>query len=272
MKYYTLLILSTFSIGLFSQTVEVPPDSLIKKYHIKTITSYFNDDSVKNELSLVWKFDFDGRLISKELFDNEDTTLSIRMFFYKENLLMKDWHIGTWLKYDTVRTTYLYDSNNRRIKETTIGKFNPFDRKANGFKNVVSYSYINDSVTLNKYEGNAQTYRGSGTDSIIFNPNKTIKFIFNQNIDLKIIYKYNERGQLISETQTTISNPNLIYHYNKYFYNKGLLSKETIGHSITGEKEKMHESEYFYISNEKGLFNKIQRPLTFDTYIYEYYK
>ena len=271
MKYFTLLILSTFSIGLFSQSIEIPPDSLINKYHIKTITSYFNDDSVKSELSIVWKFDFDGRLISKELFDNEDTTLSIQMFFYKENLLIEYWNIGTWLKYDTVRTTYMYDNNNRRIKETSVGKFNPFDNKANGFKNVVSYTYINDSVTLKNYEGSPLTYRGSGTDSIIYNSNKSIKYIFNQNIDLKIIHKYNERRELISEMQTTISNPNLIYHYNNYFYNKGLLSKEIIGHSMTGEKEKISEYEYLYINNDKGLIIKIQRPLTFDTYQYEYY-
>lgn len=272
MKYITFFILSTLTIDLFAQSVELPPDSVIKKNRIKTITTYFNDDSIKNELSEVWKFDLYGKLISKQLFNNEDTTLSIDLYFYKGNFLMEYWRIGTWLKYDTVRTVYLYDSNNRMTKEIYSGKFNPFDSKANGFKNCVTYTYINDTIALKKYEGDGLTYRGSGVDSLVYNPNKTLKYLYNVSIDLKISYKYNEQRQLISETQTSISNPNLTFHYNHYFYDKGQLNKEIIGHSMTGEKEKNSEQEYFYINNEKGLITKIQRPLTFDTYKYEYYK
>ena len=272
MKYITFFILSTLTIDLFAQSVELPPYSIIKINRIKTITTYFNDDSIKNELSEVWKFDLDGKLISKQLFDNEDTTLSIDLYFYKDNLLMEYWRIGTWLKYDTVRTVYLYDRNNRMTKEITTGKFNPFDSKANGFQNSVTYTYINDTITLKKYEGDGRTYRGSGVDSIVYNPEKTLKYLFNVSVDLKISYKYNEQRQLISETQTSISNPKLIYHYNHYFYDNGQIVKEVIGHSMTGEKENNFEREYFYISNDQGLITKIQRPLTFDTYKYEYYK
>ena len=272
MKYIAFFILSTLTINLFAQSVELPPDSVIKKNRIKTITTYFNDDSIKNELSEVWKFDIDGKLISKQLFDNEDTTLSIDLYFYKDNLLVEYWRIGTWLEYDTVRTAYLYDSNKRITKEITTGKFNPFDTKANGFTNSVTYTYINDTLTLKKYEGDGRTYRGSGVDSIVYNSNKTMKYLFNVSIDLKISYKYNEQRQLISETQTSISTSNRTFHYTHYLYDKGQLTKEIIGHSMTGEKEKNSEQEYFYIHDEKGLITKIQRPLTFDTYKYEYYK
>ncbi|NVO03516.1 MAG: hypothetical protein HXX09_12530 [Bacteroidetes bacterium] len=272
MKYFTLFILLTLASDLFSQTVEVPPDSLIKRNRIKTITSYFNDESTKDELSEVWKFDLDGKLISRQLFDKEDTTLSMDLNFYKDNVLMETWNIGTWLKYDTVKTIYFYDGKKRVLKTITTGKFNPFNYNANGFKNTFLYLYVNDSVTLKKYEGDGLTARGSGTDSIIYNSDHTKKFLFNEGLNLKIIYKYNEQKQLISETQTTISNPNLIHHYNNYYYDNGQLIKEIIGHSVTGEKEKISEQEHFYINDNKGLISKIQRQRTFDTYKYEYYK
>jgi hypothetical protein len=187
-------------------------------------------------------------------------------------LLTEYWRIGAWLKYDTVRTAYLYDSNRRITKEITTGKFNSFNRKSNGFKNSVTYTYINDTITLKTYEGDGLSYRSSGVDSIVYNSNKTLKYLYNMSIDLKISYKYNEESQLVSETQTSISNPNLTFQYNHYFYDNGKLTKEIIGHSMTGEKEKNFKQEYIYTYNEKGLITKIQRPLTFDMYKYEYYK
>lgn len=142
MRYIAFYILSILTIDLCAQSVELPPDSIIKKNHIKTITSFFNDDSIKNELFVVWKFDVYGNLISRQLFNNGDTTLSMDVYFYKDNLISESWRIGTWLKYDTVRTTYIYDNLNRKIKETTKGKFNPFKGKSNGFINHITYTYF----------------------------------------------------------------------------------------------------------------------------------
>lgn len=273
MKYFIAFTLLTLTTDLFSQSVVLPPDSLIKKSHIKTITTYFHNDSTgEDELDCIWKYNSEGNLISSQLFDTEDTTLSIDLYFYKANLLMEDWRIGTWSKYDTIKTTYFYDDKNRVTKEVTTGKFNPFDYKANGFKNSITYNYISDTVTLKKYEGSARTHRGSGEDSLIYNSDKTLKYLFNVSIDLKVAYKYNEQKQLVSETQTSISNPNWTSSYNKYFYDKGHLTKEVVGFRLLREKDKIGEEEYLYINSENGLMNKLIRPLTYDTYKYEYYE
>ncbi len=271
LKYITLILLFNLPIWLFSQSFELPPDSLIKKYRVKSISSYFNSASVKHELSWVWKFNTDGQLISRELFDNEDTTLCVRLFFYKEGLLVEDWNIGVWRRYDTIKTSYHYDVNNKLINELSIGKYNHFNIKGKGLRNEIFYSYPNDSVMTKKYKGNSLTYRGSGTDSVIYNPDGTIKLLLNKKIDLKTIYKYNENKQLISETNASISNPNLIFWQHIYFYKKGELTKEIARHSVTGEKERISDGEYFYINNDKGLLIKIQRPFTFETYVYEYF-
>jgi hypothetical protein len=272
MKYFTLVILSAFTIDLFSQSVELPPDSLIKKYHIKTITSYFNDDSIKNELSKVWKFDHNGKLISEQLFDNEDTTTSIELFFYKENLLTEYWHTGSWGKYDTLKIIYFYDNKNRISQTISTGNYNPFNQKIKGFRNTIKYAYINDSITLKTYEGNALTVMGSAVDSLVYNPNKTIKYLFKVSEDLKIIYKYNSQKQLINETWTSISYPNKISSYKKYFYDNRLLVKEISGRSKLFGKKGYYETKYLYNNNDKGLLIKLKRPETFDTYTYEYYK
>ena len=272
MKNLLVFLWLTLTLDLYSQSVELPPDSLINKFHVRTITTYFNDDTTKNELSNVWQFDYNGKIISNQLFDTEDTSLTIELYFYKADLLTEYWSIGTWLKYDTVKTTYLYDKQNRIIKETTKGKFNPFDTKANGFSNSITYTHLNDSTTIKKYDGSARTYRGSGVDSLIYNKDKALKYLFNVSIDLEISYTYNDQKQLLSETTTSISAPYLTYHYNKYSYEKGRLIKEIIGHSINGEEEKKSEQIYNYINDNNGLLKEIKRPLTYDTYKYEYYK
>src|SRR5687768_7418519 len=110
MKNLLAFILLTLSIEFIGQTFELPPDSLIRKFRVKSITTYWNDDSTKSELSSVYKFNEAGNLISEQLYDNEDSTKDIELFFYKDRLLSEHWHISTWAKFDTIRTTYTYDS------------------------------------------------------------------------------------------------------------------------------------------------------------------
>jgi hypothetical protein len=272
MKYALVFILSILEIDAFSQSIKLPTDSVIVRNRIKTITSYFNDESTKDELSELWEFNLDGKLISKQLFDNEDTTLCADLYFYKDNLLMEYWRIGAFLKYDTVKTIYTYDSKDRVLNEVTTGKFSLFDSKANGFENSIIYTYVNDTVTLKKYEGIGGTYRCSGLDSIVYNSDKTLKYLSNTTLDLKISYNYNEQKQLIYETQTSILYPDLIYRFNQYFYEEGQLVKEIMGNSMTGDGKNISEQEYFFARNEKGLVTKTLRPLSFELYKYDYYK
>src|SRR5690606_11751221 len=120
-------------------------------------------------------------------------------------------------EYDTIMTTYFYDNENRKIKETVVGEFNPFNGKSNGFTNLVTYTYLNDSIVIKRYEGNGLAARGSGMDSIINNKDKIIR-LFNRENDLKILYSYNDKYQLVSKIQTSIAEPDLIFQYNKYLY------------------------------------------------------
>lgn len=272
-----ITILSIFlTSGLLCQTVgqsfDLPPDSLIKKYRVKTITSYFSNDSEKNTLDIIWKFDESGNLISKELIDKDDPSVSKEVYFYNDNRKIAQWNIGTWSKYDTLKTTFYYDSNNRLTKTVTRGKYGKFNRKLMGLYNTTSYKYVNDTTTIVTYEGNSLAAMQSGPDSLVYNRNKLLLYHYNKSNDLKISYIYNEQKQLVSKSEGSISDPTYIRSYDKFTYKNGLLIREEHTYTDFWDKNKKSHSTTEYISNSKGLLEKVQRPLTWDVYKYEYYK
>lgn len=267
MKYFIVILLLMLSLKLVSQSVygHLPADSLIKKFHVKTITTYYSDDSTKDELEDVWKFDTAGQLISQQLFDIDDTTLDIDMYFYNAKLLMEYWQIATWDKYDTIITKYIYDQHNRISKELINGK-------ANGIDYYVTYTYLNDSITLKEYNGKGKSSYSSGIDSLVYNPDKSLKDLFNISQELRISYKYNLQQQLVSVTQLSIYDSNDVINYKKYIYEKGQLITEIYGYQRADKNQKDILDESFYFYNDNGLINKIERSVMVTTYKYEYFK
>jgi hypothetical protein len=266
-------LLSIFStIQLCCQSIELPPDSLIRKYHVNTITTYFTSDYEKSALDNIWKFDQSGNLISKELIDKDDPSVSKDLYFYKDNRKVEHWAIGTWTKYDTLRTTFYYDEKNRLITTVTKGKYGMFDRKLRGLQNTTSYKYLNDTICIVTYEGNNLTASQSGPDSLIYNSAKLLTYQFSKSNDLITSYVYNGQGQLVLKTVGSISDPTYIRTCDKFIYKNGLLIREEHLYTDFEDKTKQAKSEYDYINNSKGLLEKIQRPFNYNTYKYEFYK
>ena len=273
----SITFLSLFlTIELSSQTIgqsfELPPDTLIRKHHIKTVKSYFSNDSEKNALDIIWTFDKSGNLLSKELIDKDDTSVSKDVNFYKDNRIVEQWDIGTWTKYDTLRTTFYYDNNNRVIKTVTKGKYGMFNRKLSGLQNTTFYKYINDTITIMTYEGNNLAAIQSGPDSLVYNRNKLLLFRYNKNNDLKISYSYNGQRQLTSKVEGSISDTTYIKSLDKFTYARGLLITEEHTYTDFQDRSKQSHSTTAFINDSKGLLEKVERPLTWDTYKYEFYK
>lgn len=275
MNYFKLNFCISFlflllSSNIFSQTFELPPDSLIKKLHVKTITSYLNDLSGNIEFWNVWKFDINGNLISNQLFASDDTTLCIDLYYYDGNILREYWMIGERLTHDTVVTTYFYNDEGRLIKEIHNGD-NPYHSKDTNSIWYADYYYLNDSIVVKKYSGDTWSSYESGKDSMIYNSDQLIQCKFYIEADSKVIYQYNDQKQLIRKTISTISQPILTYTDDKYKYSDGQLKKEIAGNSFDGSKQKMHYVKYTYVYNKNGLIEKIIRSKTYDTYKYEFY-
>jgi hypothetical protein len=264
------------TIDLVGQTIgqsfELPPDSLIRKYHVKTITSYFSNGKEKNTLDMIWKFDESGNLISKELIDKDEPSIDKDVYFYKNNRKVEQWKIGTWSRYDTLKSIFNYDTRNRLTKTVTKGKYGMFNRKLTGLHNTTSYSYINDTITIVKYEGNNLTAMESGNDSLVYNRNKLLLFHYNISNDLKILYSYNEQNQLILKSECSISDPTYVRRYSKFTYENGLLIREEYSYTDFEDRSKQSHSTTEYTNNSKGLLEKVERPLTWDNYKYEFYK
>lgn len=276
MKRLIILLTILSTIDLFCQTIgqsfELPPDSLIRKYRVKTITSYFSNNSEKNTLDMIWKFDESGNLISKELIDKDEPSVDKVMYFYKNNRKVEQWNIGTWSRYDTLKSVFYYDTKDRLTKTVTKGKYGMFNTKLKGLYNTTSYNYINDTITIVKYEGNNLTAMESGNDSLVYNRNKLLLCQFNISNDLKTLYSYNEQNQLILKTEGLISDTNFIRRIYTFSYKNGLLIREEYTYTdFLNENKKSHTTTE-YINNSKGLLEKVERPFNYDTYRYEFYK
>lgn len=272
-----ITILTIFStIDLFCQTIgqsfDLPPDTLIRKYHVKTITSYFSNDSEKNTLDMIWEFDKSGNLISRELIDKDDPSVDKNVYFYKNDIKVEQWEIGTWSKYDTLKTTFYYDTKNRLTKTVTKGKYGMFNRKLTGLNNTTSYNYVNDTITIVTYQGNGLAAMQSGSDSLVYTQNKLLLYQYNKSNDLKISYSYNGQSQLLSKSEGSISGPTYIRSHDKFTYENGRLIREEHSYTDFQDKNKQSLSTTEYINNSKGLLKKVKRPLTWDTYKYEFYK
>ena len=259
---------------ILSQRFELPADSLIIKNKVHKITSYFHYDSSDSELSNIWIFDKKGRIVSNQLFDEEDSTLDIELFFYDNNLLIEEWHIGTWLQHDTVKTKYYYNNQNKVTKEIRTGSHIPNKDKVNlRFTNTITYSYSNNNTLIKKYEASDNFFRNSGIDSLIYNIKNELIYCFNLNIGIKTSYKYNNRNQLIQITNSSLTDTNRTQSSIDFLYKNGYLTKEI--QKWTGLNYKYisnaYPNEIIYLYDDRNLYKKIIRENNFDTYEYEFY-
>lgn len=250
MKLYILLLFSILfeAIPGFSQYLACSDSSSIRKNKVKTSSSWFFNDVFNNDLGEIWTYDKKGRITSYELIDSKDTSKDIEIFFYKNNLLLEEWHIGTWQKYDTIRTTYVYNSNNQLLSKTVKGGWCSYS-----FECV----YENDLLTGRIYEEGSNC--SFDDDTLIYDQQKRLQKKLNIFKDFCFSYTYNSDGQLSGERKTAISDTNLIYHFANYYYQDDKLINEVIGNSKLGKKEKTRKFEFRYEYFDNGLLKEIQR-------------
>jgi hypothetical protein len=186
---------------------------------------------------------------SYELIDSQDPSKDIEIYFYKNNLLVEEWHIGTWQGYDTIRTKYVYNDRNLLLSKTVKGGW-------------CSYSFEclyddNDLMTNRIYEeGLSCSY---DDDTLIYNSQKQLQKKLNPEKDICFSYTYNPNGRLLSERKTLISDTNTVYFYANYYYIGKQLMKEDVGNSKSGKKERLRKYTFNYSYFDNGLLKEIRR-------------
>lgn len=99
----------------FAQFEYIDQSDLYKKYSIQEVNAYDNDSGqiINDER---WLIDKKGRIYSHKLLETEDdSTFSLDIYFYDNDLLVKTYDIGIWNtrtnKVDTGITIYLFNDN-----------------------------------------------------------------------------------------------------------------------------------------------------------------
>jgi len=243
-----LLFIITIICPGFSQHLTGSDNITIKKNNVKASSSWFYNEEVKNELDNISTYDKNGNITSFELIDAVDTTKDIELFIYKGKLLVEEKHMGTWQTQDTLRTVYLYNTNEQLLKKTVKGGW-------------CSYSftclYDGNLLTNRVYEKGGNCFYDD--DSLIYDQQNKLTKILNSVKDVCIKYTYNSDGQLASELKSGISDTNLIYQFANYHYLKGKLVKEDAGDSKSGNPKKLRKYVYRYYYYDSGLLKEIKR-------------
>lgn len=250
MKFYTLLILSIIleTIPGFAQLLPCSDSAAIRKNKVKTSSSYFFNETFNNDLGEIWTYDKKGRITSYELIDSKDTSKDIEIYFYDNNLLVQEWHIGTWQKYDTIRTKYKYNSNNQLLSKTVNGGWCSY---------AYECIYENDLLTNVVYEDGGSC--SFDDDTLVYDSQKRLQKKINIAKDFYFDYTYDSDGRILSEKKLGISDPNIVYHVANYFYLDGKLVKEEVASSKTGNKERLKRYNFNYYYYDNGLLKEIRR-------------
>ena len=251
MKLYILLIFSIVleSVQGFSQYLPCSDSAAIRKNKVKTSSSWFFNETFNNDLGEIWTYDKRGRMTSYELIDSKDTSKDIEIYFYKNDLLVSEWHIGTWQKYDTIHTIYKYNNNNQLLSKSVKGGWCSY---------YYDCIYDNNNLLTNIVyeEGGNCSY---DDDSLVYNSQKQLHKKLNYAKDVCFAYLYDSDGHIISEKKTAISDSNIVYHFASYHYLEGKLVKEEIGTSKTGNKERLKKYKFNYYYFDNGLLKEIRR-------------
>jgi hypothetical protein len=283
MKVLGVIIFSVLFWNIsYSQYKELPEDSLITKFKIKTVKRYSiggsDNDTTKETWMDIWKFDTLGRCTfhkSKEMKkrDERKDGPSEKYFFYNGNNLVEYWDIGRWRikskKIDTAISKYFYDDKNRLITER--------------FKNG---GMLSDETFIHKYTDKYELVKCIdtknswifSTDSLIYLENGEVGYSYNTPNDILVVYKYNKEGQLINEKVCNSTDSSKVIHINRYYYNNGLLYKETNINSNpfdTIKNDFFPESGLLYYYDKNKLITEIRRlsdnGIMFK-YEYEFYR
>ncbi len=251
MKLYIPLIFSILveAIPGFSQYLACSDSTSIRKNKVKTSSSWFFNETFNNDLGEIWTYDKQGRMTSYELVDSKDTSKDIEIYFYKNNLLIEEWHIGTWHKYDTIRTIYEYNKSNQPLSKTVKGGWCSYS-----FECV----YDDKGLLTNRVyeEGSNCSY---DDDTLIYDTQKQLRKKLNISKDFCFSYTYDLNGCVLSEKKTAISDTNIIYQFINYYYLEGKLVKEEIENSKSGKKERLRKYQFNYYYYDNGLLKEIRR-------------
>lgn len=280
MKLAFALLYFLSHIPALSQTFLTPSDILVKKNHVKKITSKFADSLRTDHSSLlirrIWNFDSTGKLIREQGIGSGVIT----HYYSDEGLLRTSIIIGQQI--DTV--TYTYDQNKRLLNQS----YRKYDRSrlTLSWEHNCQFNYPNKNMTI--LENEIISHYGSRLDSelysdtLLYNDAKLPVIEIRTNQKTKTYSYYNRKKELTHKTETT-KTPNF-YKKTEFIYRKGRLIREE-EYYING-KFVQSKTLFEYIYDERGLIKHIiitrniygekddssnSNKRTFHIYDYEYY-
>jgi len=265
--------------SLLAQTKELPEDSLIQKYKIKSITEWLCDsDTLSNNYEVaIYSYNSIGKLSSMQWIPDKedtlkgDTTFSGTIYFYKNDNLIKLLNIGIWdtetMKTDTVEIEYTYDNLNNLIEERIICLNRKWDY-------AIRRNYDSQKRNIQIIYENVPHCSFQGIDSLFYQDNNLILKI-NHVTNTRILYKYNNDSSLYLISNGQLNDTTKIHHLNYFYFSHKLLISEKELHSVNG-KNNYSERTYKYYYDSKGLLLKIERyfkdkVVNFTELKYEYY-
>lgn len=146
MKHSIFIIALLISLKGFSQFEYIDQSNLYKKYSIQEVNAYDNDSGqiINDER---WLIDKKGRIYSYKLLETkDDSTFSLNIYFFENDLLTKVYDIGIWNtrtnKVDTVTTIYIFNENKQVVRSIYSST-----RNSDTLKNTYKY---NDNLLIKK--------------------------------------------------------------------------------------------------------------------------
>jgi len=254
-----VLTLTIFCHDSFSQQFDEPNETTIKKFKIKSATSWLCDDSTckTKKHFFSWDYDRNGNLLKIFLGDKSDTSYIHKYFYDTQNRLIKMESTGDFLcngidnrnKY-IVSTNYFYNDSNQLTTE----------QKKGGCCDVtIEYYYDGNQIHKKIFINKGCKYHGEVDTTLFEYSNGNLLSEINKSDDKFITYKYNIDGQLISEVYKSFYDTTRISREQKFVYENKKVITEIENETSYGfeDRQNSYNRLYNYYYDKKGLLKKI---------------
>lgn len=281
MKQIIIIIILISSLKAFAQFDYIEQTGLYIELGIKEINAYDNASRLKINDER-WLLDEKGHIFSHKLLETEDdSTFSLKLYFFENDQLAKSFDIGIWNtstnKLDTGITTYFLNKRGQPIRSTYTNTRNTekittiFDYEDERLLRKVFFDSYNRITAIDSiyYYENSIPHVKSKTDyssDTLYPSSKMVQYFDTTGtINLELEFNIESNGQLIP-----IKSKSFVYQNGKLTR----IIKLYLGtYELWGNKMKKTEEYYYY--DKRNLVIKKEwytddKPEPYLVYTYEY--